>query len=72
VATLALKRALEILQIDPSPYAEKPEYFRLLTLQKEVAASVLGTVARIDESRLKGIKKDRMAELLDAIKAAEG
>jgi len=70
---------LLILNIDPETKGEDgtalystAEKFRLLTLQKEVISSVLGTTARIDEARLKGKKQDRMAELLASIREAEG
>jgi len=76
---LALDRALEILKLDPletdaegNDKFSTSERFRLLTLQKETISTVLSAVARVDEARLKGKKQDRMAELLAAIKEAEG
>jgi hypothetical protein len=74
-----LDRALEILKLDPletdaegNDKFSTSERFRLLTLQKETISTVLSAVARVDEARLKGKKQDRMAELLAAIKEAEG
>lgn len=41
---------------------------QVLTRQASIIASVLSTTARIDEARLKGRGRDRVAELLGEIR----
>ena len=48
---------------------------QVLTRQASIIASMLSTTARIDEARLRGLKKNRLDELLEEInraKAAKG
>lgn len=68
---LALDNALAVLEIDETPFKGTPEYLRILEMKQHARNSVLSTAAKIDEGRLRGKSRDRMTELLDAIKSAE-
>lgn len=74
-----MQRALAILRIDPAekdaagePVYSTSERLRLLALQKETLSAVLGTVAKVDDGRLRGKKEDRLGDLLAMIRAEEG
>ena len=78
-AELSVQRALAILRIDPAekdaagePVYSTSERLRLLALQKETLSAVLGTVAKVDDGRLRGKKEDRLGDLLAMIRAEEG
>lgn len=64
---LSLERALAILEL--SIDLTQKDALRFLQLQKEVLTSVLNTQARVASDTLRAKQTDRMAELLEKIKA---
>lgn len=66
---LSLDRARDILKVKLRPYQKN--YLKLLTIQKETLAAVLSTQARVDEKRLRGRTKDKLGDILEAVKEAE-
>lgn len=66
LADLAMKRALDIMRLPPNPKNEK-----LLTIQAQIIGNVFTTTARTDPTKLKGVTKDKVGEILDRIKAEE-
>lgn len=67
---LALKRAKAVLEIEINP--EDKHYMRLLGLQQQAMALVLGLQSRVDDSKLRKKGGDRMGQILDRLKAAKG
>lgn len=68
---LSVARALDIMQITPSPEEHGKDFMRVLAIQQSVIASVLGTTARIEESKLRSQQSDRMTKVLAAMAEEE-
>jgi hypothetical protein len=47
---------------------EQPNYLRLVVLQQQTAQQFLSLFGRVNPAMLKGGGKDRMAEILEAMK----
>lgn len=67
---LALASAKEILETKLDQ--DHKSFDKLLTRKTSIATAVLSTTARVNEATLRGKKKDRVDELLAAIKAEGG
>ena len=62
-----MSRALFILELDIDP--QHKDAYKILQLQKEVLATVLSTQARVSSDKLRSTETDKMAELLERIRA---
>lgn len=77
--SMALDRAVDIMSIKPHHTCAKcgfeegdPNFDKqILTRQASIIASVLSTTARIDEARLRGRVRNKVDEILTAIRAEQ-
>ena len=53
------------------PKVEDENYLKIVESKRHAMTSIFNTVAKIDEARLRGQKRDRLAELLDAVRAED-
>jgi hypothetical protein len=63
---LSFRRALDIMKIVPKP--EQKNFTQVLTRQTAVIATVMSTLARIDEARLRRVQASRIDRVLAEIR----
>lgn len=66
---LALADAEYILNLRPDP--SDKNFVQILTRKSSVIASLMSAQVRIDEAKLRSIRKGQMEEVLEAIKKAK-
>lgn len=64
---LALESAKGIMSLKLDP--EHKDFAKLMARQTSIVSAVLSTTARIDEARLRGRGRDKVADILKAIEA---
>jgi len=70
--TLALQRSLDIMRIDASTLTgDVKSLAKVMTEQRAIAAIVLSAQVRIDEAKLRRVDVDKLAELLEEVRAEE-
>lgn len=66
---LSFENAKQILEIPFNP-AEDPKAYQLLARKNAIITSVMTTLARIDEARLRGMRQSKIEKVIQAIRDA--
>jgi hypothetical protein len=65
---LSLQRALDIMRLDPTTIQDEKVLAKIVSEQRQIAASVISAQVRIDEAKLRRQSTDKLSEILKAIK----
>lgn len=66
---LAMEDAIYILELKPKP--GDPDFSKILTRKSTIISAVMSAAVRVDEARVRGIRKSQVDRVLDAIREAE-